>query len=217
MIEESFKVLKSLNYKGETELIVIDDGSTDRTVEIVENAMKYYPFLRLVRHEHNRGYAEVIRTGLREATAEFIVWIDADLQNDPRDIPLLLTYMRDNVGVAIGWRKHRKDSLFRRVISKIYNRILIRILFGLNYNDLNGKPKVLRRKLVSQIELTSNGWMIDAELVKKAEERGFLVVEIAVRHAGRQLGKSKLSIRSLFKTQKYMLEYFLNQRKQKQT
>jgi dolichol-phosphate mannosyltransferase len=200
----------------EMELIVVDDGSTDRTAAIVENAIREYPFLRLIRHEHNRGYSEVIKTGLQEATAGFIVWIDADLQNDPQDIPVLLDYLqRDNIGMVIGWRKNRKDSLFRRVVSKIYNRVLMRLFFGLDYNDVNGKPKALRREFTSQIEITSKDWLVDAELVKKAEEIGFSVVEIPVRHRGRQLGESKLSIRSIFRTQKYILEYFLNQRKQK--
>ncbi len=198
------------------ELIVIDDGSTDKTVEIVENAIREYPFLRLVQHEHNRGYAEVIKTGLREAKAEFILWIDADLQNDPQDIPVLLDYLqKDNIGMVIGWRKNRKDSLFRRVVSKIYNRVLMRLFFGLNYNDVNGKPKGLRREFVSQVAISSKGWLVDAELVKKAELMGFSIVEIPVRHKSRQLGESKLSIRSIFRTQKYILEYFLNQRNQK--
>jgi glycosyltransferase involved in cell wall biosynthesis len=204
------------NSNWEMELIVIDDGSTDRTAAIVENAIRKYPFLRLVRHEQNRGYSEVIKTGLQEAAAEFVVWIDADLQNDPQDIPVLLDYLqRDSIGIVIGWRKNRKDSLFRRVVSKVYNRVLMRLFLGLNYNDVNGKPKALRREFTSQVEIASKGWLIDAELVKKAEKMGFTILEIPVKHKGRQLGESKLSIRSIFRTQKYILEYFLNQRKQK--
>ncbi|MHA2061598.1 MAG: glycosyltransferase family 2 protein [Candidatus Sifarchaeia archaeon] len=206
----------SNNSNWEMELIVIDDGSTDRTAEIVEKAIIEYPFLRLVQNESNKGYSEVIKTGFLESTAEFIVWIDADLQNDPRDIPVLLDYLqRENVGIAKGWRKNRKDSLFRKIVSKVYNRVLMRLFFGLNYNDVNGKPKALRREFVSKITISSKGWLIDAELVKKAENNGFKVIEIPVRHQIRKLGESKLSIRSIFRTQKYMLEYFLNQRKHK--
>ncbi len=212
-IDALSNVSNTLNW--DMELIVIDDGSTDRTAEIVENAIREYPFLRLVKHEHNQGYSEVIKTGLREAKAELILWIDADLQNDPQDIPVLLNYLqKDNIGMVIGWRKSRKDSMFRRVVSKVYNRVLMRLFFGLNYNDVNGKPKALRREFISQVAISSNGWLVDAELAKKAETLGFSVVEIPVRHKWRQLGESKLSIRSIFQTQKYILEYFLNQRKQ---
>ena len=212
-IDALSNVSNTLNW--DMELIVIDDGSTDRTAEIVENAIREYPFLRLVKHEHNQGYSEVIKTGLREAKAELILWIDADLQNDPQDIPVLLNYLqKDNIGMVIGWRKSRKDSMFRRVVSKVYNRVLMRLFFGLNYNDVNGKPKALRREFISQVAISSNGWLVDAELAKKAENLGFSVVEIPVRHKWRQLGESKLSIRSIFQTQKYILEYFLNQRKQ---
>jgi glycosyltransferase involved in cell wall biosynthesis len=202
------------NFNLEMECIVIDDGSTDRTAEIVENAITEYPFLRLVQNEKNKGYSDVIKTGFKESVAEFIVWIDADLQNDPSDIPVLLDYLqRDNVGLVIGWRKNRKDSLFRKFVSLVYNRILMRLFFGLNYNDINGKPKALRREFVSQITLSSKGWLIDAELVKKAENRGFTIIEIPVRHQLRKLGESKLSIKSIIRTQKYILDYFLNQRK----
>jgi glycosyltransferase involved in cell wall biosynthesis len=204
------------NSKWEMECIVIDDGSTDRTAEIVENATAEYPFLRLVQNEKNKGYSDVIKTGFQESAAEFIVWIDADLQNDPNDIPVLLNYLqRDNVGLVIGWRKNRKDSLFRKFVSLVYNRILMRLFFGLNYNDINGKPKALRREFVSEITLSSQGWLIDAELVKKAENRGFTIIEIPVRHQLREMGESKLSIKSIFRTQKYILDYFLNQRKRR--
>lgn len=204
------------NSNWEMELIVIDDGSTDRTAEIVENAIIEYPFLRLVQNKTNKGYSEVIRIGFMESTAEFIVWIDADLQNDPKDIPVLLDYLqRENVGIAKGWRKNREDSLFRKFVSMIYNRVLMRLFFGLNYNDVNGKPKALRREFVSKITISSKSWLIDAELVKKAENMGFIVVEVPVRHQLRKLGESKLSIRSIFRTQKDILEYFVNQRKKK--
>lgn len=200
----------------EMELIVIDDGSTDKTAEIVEKAITEYPFLRLVQNESNKGYSEVIKTGFLESKAEFIVWIDADLQNDPKDIPVLLHYLqRENVGIVIGWRKDRKDSLFRKIVSRVYNRILMRLFFRLNYNDINGKPKALRREFVSKITISSKGWLIDAELVKKAENKGFKIIEIPVRHQLRKLGESKLSIKSIFRTQKYILEYFLNQRKKR--
>ena len=203
-----------LKSKWEMECIVIDDGSTDRTAEIVENAIAEHPFLRLVQNEKNRGYSEVIKTGFQESAAEFIVWIDADLQNDPNDIPVLLEYLqRDNVGIVIGWRKNRRDSLFRKFVSLVYNRILMRLFFGLNYNDINGKPKALRREFVSKITLSSQGWLIDAELVKMAENRGFTIIEIPVRHQVREMGESKLSIKSIFRTQKYLIDYFLNQRK----
>ena len=112
LMERLFAVLDTLD--NSSEVIAIDDGSRDETVERLREAAKRYPNLRVVKFRRNHGQTAAMQAGIDFATGEVIIPIDADLQNDPEDIPRLLEKMDEGYDVVSGWRKNRQDAAIRR-------------------------------------------------------------------------------------------------------
>ena len=187
------------------EINVIDDGSIDRTAEIVRKFLKKYSFVNLYQHGKNRGYADAIKTGFKHLRGEFVSLIDADLQNYPEDILNLLPYC-EKYDVVVGWRKHRKDKIVRLLISKIWN-IIMRIIFNLSIIDINGKPKIFKSEIVKKIDIETKQWSIDLELLHKAKKMGYKIMQVPVKHRKRNIEQSKASIKKGLITMFYLLKY----------
>ena len=202
-------VIRSLK-KWKIEIIIVDDGSTDRTVEIIKKLSEKYDFIHLYQHEKNMGYADALKTGFQHCKGEFITFIDADLQNDPRDIPKLLTYGKQGYGAVVGWRKNRKDKIYRLFVSRMYN-IFINLLFGINFPDINGKPKLFRSDVLKDIDIETKQWAIDLELVYKIKKMGYRVIQVPVEHSIRAGGKPKANMIRGFKTFFNLINYKLKE------
>src|SRR5258706_2172580 len=108
--------------RREFEVLIVDDGSTDSTPKLLEEGMQKYPWLRVLRMAKNGGQSAAFEAGFKAARGEVIATIDADLQNDPEEIPRLLP-MLDGYDMVTGWRKERADTPFRRWQTKMANRI----------------------------------------------------------------------------------------------
>ena len=142
-------------------VLLIDDGSTDRSLEILDCMRKKHSFLKVVRHPKRSGVTEVWKTALTHVNTELIFWGQADLETDPCvDIPLLLSAWKPGVDVVAGWRQGRGDG--KLVVSKFANRVC-RFVFGLQVNDMNW-VKLIRRDLLSE------------QLLDRATHRYFLAV-----------------------------------------
>ena len=179
-------------FADDYEIIVVNDGSRDRTGEIAEQLAREQPRVRAVHNRPNLGYGGAVARGLREARKEWVFFTDGDGQFDIRELPLLIELL-DACDVAVGYRRRRADPWHRRVNGVCWTW-LVRLLFGLKVRDIDCAFKLLPRSLVEGLELRSQGALISTELLAKAHYAGLRIAEVGVSHyprtAGAQTGAS---------------------------
>jgi glycosyltransferase involved in cell wall biosynthesis len=171
------------------EVIVVDDGSTDTTPDIVASLAHEDPRVRLVRHGRNRGYGAALRTGFASATKEVVFFSDADGQFDLKELPATLA-LGQRVPVVAGYRIKRSDPWLRLFIARTY-RLIIWMVFGLRIRDIDCAWKLLRRETLNGVALESSGAFISSELLIKLQRAGVPISEIGVHHYPRTTGVSK--------------------------
>ena len=181
---ELVEVLELLGHPFE--VVVVDDGSTDRTPEILRALAAADPRLRLVRFRRNAGQTAALDAGFRTARGPVVVTMDADLQNDPRDIPTLLAAL-EAADAACGWRVDRRDRWTKRVASRIANGVRRRFT-GDGVHDTGCTLKAFRRTALDRLKLYRGMHrFLPALLIMER----FRVVEVPVRHRPRRAGTSK--------------------------
>lgn len=174
-----------------SEIIVVDDGSTDNTYNILKEIKDEIKELKIVRLRTNFGQTAALSAGFDNAQGEIIVTIDADMQNDPNDIPKLLEKIKEGYDVVSGWRKHRRDPwLTRKLPSYIANKIISWIT-GVHLHDYGCTLKAYRREIIKDIELYGQMHRFIPALAKWVGGR---IGEVAVSHHPRKYGKSKYGI-----------------------
>ncbi len=183
------------------ELLIVNNGSTDRTPEIADGLAAQYPGIRVIHHESNRDYGGALKTGFENCKYEFIAYTDSDLQYDFGEIELMIPFFSDNTVIA-GIRKNRQDNLYRKFQSKIFNG-LTKMLFDLRVKDINCSFKVIPRKLIEGMKIISRSAFIDAELLIKSLQQGATIKEIEITHyprvAGAATGHRPMVILTTFK------------------
>jgi glycosyltransferase involved in cell wall biosynthesis len=179
-----------------TEVIVIDDGSHDRSFALLKAAAATRPWMRLVRFRRNFGQTAAMAAGFERARGAYIVPMDADLQNDPDDIPRLLDKVDEGYDVVSGWRKARKDAaLARRLPSKVANWMIGRV-GGLRLHDYGCTLKAYRREVLEPVRLYGE---MHRFIPIYAKWSGARVTELEVQHHPRLEGKSKYGLNRTFK------------------
>ena len=177
------------------EILLVDDGSTDRTWEIVESLQKSTPHLRAIKFRGNYGQTSAMVAGFDHARGEIIVTMDGDLQNDPADIPKLLDKMAEGYDIVSGWRKYRKDHFSRVLPSKIANGI-ISFTTGVHLHDYGCSLKAYRAACIKSIDAYGEMHRFFPAL---ASMTGAKVAEIPVNHYPREFGVSKYGFERIFK------------------
>ena len=182
----------------EYEVIVVDDASTDRSPELVARIAGANPNVKLYRHEANRKLGASLRTGFAAASKELVLYMDADLPFDPDEVGRAIRALEiTRSDMVAGYRHDRTaEGFLRTVYSYVYN-FLIGLLFGWPHRDINFSFKLMRRELLDAIELRSEGSLIDAELIVKAKNLGFLIQQLGLDYFPRTRGKSTLSSASV--------------------
>lgn len=182
--EEIVQVMTSLNKPFE--IVYIDDGSKDRSLEVLKNLKSNTPQIRIIVFEKNSGQSAAIDAGFRKSRGDLIITLDADLQNDPNDIPLLLEALKD-ADAAVGWRATRRDSFKKKITSRLGN--FFRNLFlGENIHDTGCSLKAFKREAIERLKIFKGMHRFLPALVKM---EGFKVVEVKVNHRPRIYGKTK--------------------------
>ncbi len=183
------------------EIIVVDDGSRDRTGEIADRLAAANPRLKAVHHPVNRGYGAAVISGIRACTEPWVVLCDGDGQFEASDIARLAARVPE-YDVVVGHRTHRADPLMRRINGKAWT-VLMRLLLGIRISDIDCGLKLFRRDLLEGIDLQAKGAMISPELMALLAGRGARICEVDVRHlprvAGEQSGASLKVIARAFR------------------
>lgn len=187
--EQITKSMKSL--KKEYEVVFVDDGSKDGSVELIRALKKGNPRLRLIQFGHNYGQTAAFAAGFEKARGETIITMDADLQNSPDDIPLLLDSMKE-YDVVCGWRYKRNDPWIKKISSKIANAIR-NLLSDETIADTGCSLKAFRRECFKSIKLYNGMHRFFPTLMKM---EGFKVTQVKVGHYPRIHGYSKYNIRN---------------------
>jgi glycosyltransferase involved in cell wall biosynthesis len=172
----------------EYEILLVNDGSKDRTGEIGRELEGRIPHFRLVEHYPNRGYGGALKAGFSAATKDLIAFVPADNQFDFGEIGLLLDAL-DGADIVSGYRAERQDRFMRKVNALGWNSV-VRLLFGYLCRDIDCGFKLFRRELLEHVTIESNGAMIDTEFLAGAKARGFGIAEVPVTHLPRVAGEA---------------------------
>ncbi|MBZ5557111.1 MAG: glycosyltransferase family 2 protein [Acidobacteriia bacterium] len=176
------------------EIIVVNDGSTDRTAAILEALKQSRAYLVVVHHERNHGLGQTLRSGFNRCRNEVTFYSDADLPFDFFELGRALRVMTlKNADLVVGFRHDRTDEGIRRIVYSFAYNWLIRLLFGLRIRDVNFSFKLIRTSALRRMNLKSEGSFIDAEMLIKADRMGLFICQIGVDYFKRRFGNSNLS------------------------
>lgn len=192
------------------EIVLVDDGSTDQSWAVMNEQAKRYPNLKLVKFRRNYGQTAAMSAGIAESDGAVLITLDADLQNDPADIPALLAKLDEGYDVVSGWRKNRQDAFINRKLPSMLANRLIGKLTGVQLHDYGCSLKAYRRDIIGQVRLYGEMHRFIPALCRWV---GGTVTEIPVNHHARQFGTSKYGISRTLRvvldllTVKFLLTY----------
>ncbi len=192
------------------EVVLVDDGSRDNSVQVLEELVRIDPIhVRVIELRRNFGQTAAIAAGIDHSDGEIVVLMDADLQNDPADIPAMLEKIADGFDVVSGWRVERQDDLSRRLPSQMANR-LISWVTGVNLHDYGCTLKAYRREVITGFRLYGE---MHRFIPVYANSYGARITEMPVHHHARRFGKAKYGLERTFKvildlvTVKFLISY----------
>ena len=174
-----------------TEIIFINDGSSDNTLNILESKIKNYPTWSIINLYRNYGKSVALQAGFDNSKGKIIATMDADLQDNPKEIHHLIEELEKGYDVVSGWKKNRKDPLEKKIASKIFN-FFVRVFSGLKIHDSNCGIKVFKREVTEMLTLYGGRHRYIPLL---AHQKKFLISEVVVDHREREFGISKYGVK----------------------
>ena len=178
----------------EYELLFIDDGSTDDSCRVLKEIKKTTPQVKIIRLRKNFGKSAALAEGFKKAKGKLVFTMDADMQDDPTEIPKMIKKLEEGYDLISGWKKKRNDPLNKTIPSKFFN-LITRMLTGIKIHDFNCGFKLYKNEVIKTIPVYGE---LHRYLPVLAHWQGFKVGEIDVRHHARKHGKSKFGTRRLF-------------------
>lgn len=195
------------------ELILVGNfwpNQGDRTPEIIQKLAKDLPFVKAITLEKRGHMGWDLKSGFAKAQGHFVGFIDGDGQF-PIDslLPLIYHSYSDQYDLAKTYRVVRGDGFYRLLISTVFN-FLFRLLFGTRYRDINSKPKLIRKSLLDRMQLCSDDWFIDAEIMIKAHELGARVIELPIHFVENKERASFVKVSSIWEFIKNLIKFRLS-------
>ena len=179
------EIIQSINH--DYEIIFIDDGSTDQSSEVIKEIARQNPNVKLIKFRRNFGKSAALNTGFKYASGDIIITLDADLQDDPKEIPRFLEKLKAGWDLVCGWKTDRKDPLSKTLPSKFFN-FISSLVFQCLLHDYNCGFKAYQRHVIREIDIYGE---MHRYIPALALAKGFKVTEIPIGHRKRKFGKSK--------------------------
>lgn len=189
VVESAIKVLKEV--ADQYEIIVVDDGSRDKTHQVVEDLDRKYPEVKLITHEKNLGYGAALYTGFKNCRYEFIFFSDGDNQFDLEELKKLIPFIK-KADLVTGYRVQRHDSFWRKINARGWNT-LVRLLLDIRVKDINCAFKLFKKETLERIDiehLKSQGAMANTEILARLRKIDASIIEIPVNHYPRLYGRA---------------------------
>lgn len=188
VVEAALSAIDRVGVDGD--VTVINDGSTDGSGAVLEKLKVRESRVRVVTHPANRGYGGALLSGFAAATRQWVFYTDGDGQFDPTELALLVEHAGDDVDVVQGYKISRADGAARRVIGRVYHRV-VALMFGLRIRDTDCDFRLIRRDALERVKLTHTTGVICVEMVRKLQDVGARFVEVGVHHYAREHGSSQ--------------------------
>lgn len=210
LIKKTLTLLPKITSKYE--IIVVNDGGTDETANVLKRLKQTSPFLKVISHRRNRGYGATLTEGFRQATGEFIFYTDGDGQYDVLELKNLVQALDEKTDFVTGFKLNRADSRLRQLVGSFYNQF-VKKLFNLKIKDVDCDFRLFRRKILKGITFKTRSGAFDVEFIKKLQNRGVRFKEVPVHHYPRLFGQSQFFkpgrvIKSLWELGKICLERY---------
>ena len=190
------EINSALKSVGAYEVIYVDDGSTDGSPDVLKGILPHHPEVKVIELARHFGQTEALQAGIDHAAGDTLVFLDADLQNDPKDIPKLLSKIEEGYDVVSGWRKNRKDPCITRKIPSFFANFLISKISKVKLHDLGCTLKAYRKEALKNIRLYSEMHRLIPLYVAR---QGGRIAEVEVSHRKRTAGKSKYGLMRFFR------------------
>lgn len=181
-------------WEADAELIFVDDGSTDDSIEVLKDLQRSDYRIKIIRFRRNFGKSAALSAGFLYSTGDVLVTMDADLQDQPSEMHRLIEQLEQGSDLVSGWKKRRQDPVGKRWPSKLFNRVTS-LLTGVPLHDMNCGFKAYRRGVVEEIKVYGE---MHRYIPVLASYRGFVVSEVPVRHEPRRFGRSKYGVSRIF-------------------
>jgi glycosyltransferase involved in cell wall biosynthesis len=185
IVKSALDVLLSL--KIDYEIIIVDDGSKDKTGQIADSLAAKDKHIKVIHHQTNRGYGAALQSGFKAASKEYVFYTDGDGQFDIKELPPLFKYMTV-YDIVSCYRIKRQDSLIRKINAFCWTT-LVCLLFKMKIKDIDGAFKLYKRRIFSDIKLQSTGALINTEIFARARRKGYKIFQLGVHHYPRTAGK----------------------------